>query len=166
MRHRLGWFGVGAALLALLEIVVFVFVARLIGTLWAVLLVLATGALGGWLLQREGVRAWRALRRAPDAGQPIGEGATAGLVGLLAAVLLLLPGFVTDLFGLALLAPPVRRLAGSGVRRFAERRLPSGTVGDLFGPRRVRVRPGTPTAPDAPQQPTGEVLEGEVIDPR
>ncbi len=110
MRQRLGWIGVGAALAVLAEIVVFVLVAHLIGTLWALLLVLATGILGGWLLRREGVRAWRSLRQTSGAGGPVGDGATTGLVGLLAALLLVVPGFLTDLAGLALLLPPVRRV--------------------------------------------------------
>jgi len=168
MRQRRELLGFGALLLVLLEIVTFVLVAYAIGVLWAVLLVIATGVLGGWLLRREGVRAWRALRDSAGSGQPVGPEAVPGVVGLAGALLLLVPGFLTDLVGLALLIPPVRRLASSGVRRFAERRLPSSTAGDLFGPRRVRVRPGTPTAPSTPdgQPPAGDVLEGEIIDPR
>jgi UPF0716 protein FxsA len=168
VRQRLGWLGIGAVALLLVEIFVFVLVAQLIGTLWALLLVIATSALGGWLLRREGARAWRVLRQTAGTGQPVGDGATAGAVGLVAALLLVIPGFLTDLAGLALLAPPVRRLVGSGVRRFAENKLPSATAGDIFGPRRVRVRRSTPTPPAAgttgPVE--GEVLEGEVIDPR
>jgi UPF0716 protein FxsA len=168
MRQRRGLLGFGALLLVLLEIVTFVLVAYAIGVLWAVLLVIATGILGGWLLRREGVRAWRSLRDSASSGQPVGAEAVPGVVGLTGALLLVVPGFLTDVVGLALLIPPVRQLAASGVRRFAERRLPSSTAGDLFGPRRVRVRPGTPSAPSAPgaQPPTGDVLEGEIIDPR
>jgi UPF0716 protein FxsA len=168
MRQRRGLLGFGALLLVLLEIVTFVLVAYAIGVLWAVLLVIATGILGGWLLRREGVRAWRSLRDSAGSGQPVGAEAVPGVVGLTGALLLVVPGFLTDVVGLALLIPPVRRLAASGVRRFAERRLPSSTAGDLFGPRRVRVRPGPPSAPSAPgtQPPTGDVLEGEIIDPR
>ena len=169
MRHWRGLLGFGA-LLVLLEIVVFVLVAYAIGALWAVVLVIATGVLGGWLLRREGVRAWRSLRDGAGSGQPIGPEAVPGVVGLAGALLLLVPGFLTDLVGLALLIPPVRRLASAGVRRFAEHRLPSSTAGDLFGPRRVRVRPGTPTPPRTPdadgQSPSGDVPEGEIIDPR
>ncbi len=166
MRQRLGFVGVGALLLVIAEIAVFVLVAKEIGTIFAVLLVLVTSALGAWLLRREGVRAWRALRTTAGSGQPVGTGATSGLVGLLAALLLLVPGFLTDLAGLALLIPPVRRLAGGQVQRLAEGRLSSATAGDLFGPRRVRVRRGTPTAPGTPPAESDEVIEGEIIDPR
>lgn len=164
MRQRAGWIGVGALLLVIAEIAAFVLVAKAIGAVWAVLLIIVGCALGGWLLRREGVRAWRALRDAAGSTQPVGVGATSGVVGLLAALLLVVPGFLTDLAGLALLIPPVRRLAGTGVQRFAEGRLSSATAGDLFGPRRVRVRRGAP--PTGTPTDDTEVIEGEIIDPR
>ena len=120
---------------------------------------------GGWLLQREGLRAWRALRRAmttqpggaaasqrlPVEERPPGPDLGDGLVGLVGAVLLLVPGFVTDLVGLLLLVAPVRHAAGGMVRRRVERRLTDAVGADLFGPRpaRVRVRRGGP-APGEP----------------
>jgi UPF0716 protein FxsA len=163
MRQRLGLVSVGALLLVVAEIVLFVLVAQAIGFAWTLLAVVVTSALGGWLLRREGIRAWRGLRAAARSGQPVGADATTGAVGLLGAVLLLIPGFLTDLAGLALLVPPVRALAGGRVRGFAERRLSSATAGDVFGPRRVRVRRGAPTTQPGPAD---EVIEGEIVDPQ
>ncbi|HWB35843.1 MAG TPA: FxsA family protein [Rugosimonospora sp.] len=163
MRQRAGWIGIGALLLVIAEVAVFVLVAKAIGAVWAVLLIIAGCGLGGWLLRWEGVRAWRALRSAAGSAQPVGVGATSGVVGLLAALFLVVPGFLTDLAGLALLVPPVRRLAGARVQRFAEGRLSSATAGDLFGPRRVRVRRGAPGGATGEDT---EVIEGEIIDPR
>jgi UPF0716 protein FxsA len=85
-----------------------------------------------------------------------------GLLGLLGGVLLVVPGFLTDLVGLALLVPPVRRGARSGVRRLAERRVPSALAGDLFGPRRVRVR--VRRGPPPPPDDAGAPIEGEIVD--
>jgi UPF0716 protein FxsA len=161
--RRLAGVGVGAALLVLAEIVVFVLLVQAIGIGWTLLALLVTSALGGWLLRREGVRAWRALRETASSGRPVGAGATRGVVGLLGALLLVVPGFITDVVGLMLLIPPVRRLAGGRVQHFAEGRLSSATAGDLFGPRQVRVRRGPTVPADAPDT---EVVEGEIIDPR
>jgi UPF0716 protein FxsA len=157
-RQRLGLIGVALLVTAAIEIVLLVLVAHQIGVGLTVLLVLAGVLLGGWLLRREGVRAWRALRQATAASRPAGPEVSDGLVGLLSALLLVVPGFVTDVLGLALLVPPVRRGARVVVRRTIERRFSSAVAGDLFGPRqvRVKVRRGTPEA--------GAPIEGEIID--
>jgi UPF0716 protein FxsA len=162
--------GLAVLVTVILEIVVLIGVTHLLGgVLWALLLVLATSALGGWLLRREGARTWRRFLSAAQQGRAPGAEVSNGVVGLSAAVLLVIPGFLTDVLGLALLVPPVRRLARSRVQAFAERRVSPALAGDLFGPRRVRVRRGAPTTgptpPSTPAEP-GEAIEGEIIDPR
>lgn len=159
---------------AVVEIAVFVLLGQAIGYGWALLLVLAASLAGLFLLRREGMRAWRGFRAAAQAGRPPGEQVTEGLVGLAAGVLLAMPGLLSGAVGLLLVVPPVRRLARGVVQRTAERRVSSMVAGDLFGPRRVRVRPGQPTAAAPDEQPTapprpvtpisGEVVEGEIVD--
>jgi UPF0716 protein FxsA len=160
MRQRLGLIGIAVLATAALEIVLLVLVAHGIGVPLTVLLVLATTLLGGWRLRREGSRAWRALRQASAAGRPVGTEVSDGLVGLLSALLLVVPGFLTDAAGLALLVPPVRHGARAGVRRLTERRVTSAVAGDLFGPRQVRVR----VRRDAPSPESDAPIEGEIVD--
>ncbi len=159
MPRRMGLIGIGVLVTAVLEIALLVLIARQIGVPLTVLLVLATSVLGGWRLRREGSRAWRALREASAAGRPVGAEVSDGLVGLLSALLLGVPGFLTDALGLALLAPPLRRGARAGVRRLTERRVSSAVAGDLFGPRQVRVKVRRSAPAD-----TGEPIEGEIVD--
>jgi UPF0716 protein FxsA len=161
MGRRAGLIGIGLLITGVAEIALLVLVAHWIGLGLTVLLVLATSLLGGWLLRQEGVRAWRALRDASLEQRPPGAEVSRGLLGLLGGVLLMVPGFITDLVGLALLLPPVRRLVGAGAQRYLERRLSPGTAGSLFGPRRVRVRRGQPYQP-TPEAPGP--IEGEIID--
>jgi UPF0716 protein FxsA len=181
--------GVFLLVTVLAEIAVLALAIRWIGLGWTVLLVVATSLLGGWLLRREGVRAWRRFREAAQAGRAPGVEASNGVLGLVGAILLILPGFLTDLAGLALLLPFVRRLARGRLQAFAERRVSPALATDLFGPRRVRVRRGEPTggdgrgggppatgpagpplAPGGPPAPGGAPapegpIEGEIIDP-
>ncbi|MFI6128305.1 FxsA family protein [Micromonospora sp. NPDC051141] len=173
MRRGLKFVPLALLLLTLLELAVFVLVGRAVGFGAALLLVFAASLLGLVLLRREGMRAWRRFRVAAQAGQPPGPQVTDGLVGLLGALLLALPGLVSGAVGLLLLVPPLRRLAGGGVRRVAERRVSSMVAGDLFGPRRVRVYPGAPQPSPAPspQSPSagqssrpGPAIEGEIVD--
>ncbi|MFE9692198.1 FxsA family protein [Micromonospora sp. NPDC005806] len=175
MRRGLRFVPPALLLLAVLELTVFVLVGRGLGFGAAVLLVFAASLLGLVLLRREGMRAWRGFRAAVESRQPPGQQVTDGLVGLVGALLLALPGLVSGAVGLLLLVPPVRRLARGGVQRAAERRVSSMVAGDLFGPRRVRVYRGASPPPPGPQpspgpqQPApaepGRAIEGEIIEP-
>jgi UPF0716 protein FxsA len=100
-----------AAILAwpFLEIAAFVAVGREIGIFGTLALTIATSALGAVLLRIQGVASLRRIRRAIVAGgepvQAIGHTALIALGGLL----LLLPGFVSDILGLLLFVPLVRK---------------------------------------------------------
>lgn len=172
MRSRLALVPFGMLLLAVAEIAVFIAVVNAIGALWSLLLLAVTTVAGAVLLRREGIRGWRAFRAAAEAGRPPGPQVSNSLVGLLGAVLLATPGFLSSVIGLLLLVPPTRWAARRGVERATERRVPAAVAGDLFGPRRVRVRRGRPTdEPPAPPPATGpppaaiegEVVEGEIV---
>jgi UPF0716 protein FxsA len=156
--------------LAVIEIFVFVAVVHAVGAGWALLALAVTSLVGLLLLRREGIRGWRAFRAAAEAGRPPGAQVSNSLVGLLGALLLAVPGFVSAVAGLLLILPPGRGLARRSVERATERRVSSVVAGDLFGPRKVRVRRGA-YSDDVPEQRTaepiaqveGEVVEGEIV---
>jgi UPF0716 protein FxsA len=155
--------------LAIVEIVVFIAVVHAIGGLWAVLLGVAASLTGMALLRREGMKGWRRFQAAAAEGRPPGREVSNSLVGLLGALLLAIPGFVSSVAGLLLLLPPGRQLARHQMERYAERRVGGAAASDLFGARHVRVHPGDPIDEPAPAQRTpaaaieGEVIEGEVL---
>lgn len=97
--------------LPFLEIAGFVIVGREIGVFSTLALVVASGVLGAMLLRFQGFGVMNRIRRELDAGGDPGRELAHGAMMLLAGVLLLVPGFVTDIIGLALLLPPVRDLA-------------------------------------------------------
>lgn len=100
-----------AAALIVAEIVAFVAVAH--ATSWglAILLLLATSVVGGSLARRTAVAAFRRLGEARRAGQEPADATVAdSAVALAGCLLLVLPGFVTDALGLAMVFPPTRRL--------------------------------------------------------
>jgi UPF0716 protein FxsA len=172
MRRRgLALLPLGLAVLAIAEIIVFVAVVHALGGAWAVLLLVACSVLGMALLRREGVKGWRAFRLAAQEGRPPGAQVSDSLVGLGGALLLAVPGFITALAGLLLLVPPLRGVSRRGLERYTERQVGAAVAGDLFGPRRVKVRRGDPVVvvvdepePAAPAAAIeGEVVEGEVL---
>ena len=146
------------------EIVVLFLIAAQIGWGWTLLLALVTSMLGAWVLRREGPRSWRAFRSDLREGRPPGASVTDGLLVLVGGGLMVLPGFIGDVIGALLVAPPSRRLAGRGAQSLLARRLSPSAATSLFGPRTVRVRTGTPQP--TPPRADGPPLEGEVIDPR
>jgi len=97
--------------LPILEVWLLIRVGHLIGALPTIGILVVEAVLGAWLMRREGSRAWRALRDAARRGElPVDEATDAALV-LVGGLLLLLPGFVTDVVGLVFLLPFTRPLA-------------------------------------------------------
>lgn len=94
-----------------MEIAGFVLVGRQIGVLATVGLVVAMSILGMILLRIQGLGAMARINRAMERGEAPGRELVHGLMIMIAALLLLIPGFVTDIVGLLLFIPPVRDLA-------------------------------------------------------
>nr|WP_202314568.1 MULTISPECIES: FxsA family protein [unclassified Mesorhizobium] len=97
--------------LPLLEIAGFVVVGSEIGVLPTIALVLLSGVAGSLLLRWQGFGALGRIRREIEAGNPPGREVAHGLMIMIAGILLLIPGFVSDIFGLLLFIPAVRELA-------------------------------------------------------
>lgn len=92
----------------LIEIALFVTIGGAIGLWLTLFVVIGTGFLGIALLQRQGLRSAERLRSQMDQMRdPLGV-AGDGALRALAAILLILPGFLTDFLGAVLLIPPLR----------------------------------------------------------
>jgi UPF0716 family protein affecting phage T7 exclusion len=94
-----------------LEIAVFILVAAKLGWASTLLFALATSFFGVYLLRTQGARASFAQRDFPT------QAVENYLYGNLGALLLVLPGFVSDAFGALLLFAPTRRALLGAVRR-------------------------------------------------
>ena len=167
MRRRgLALLPLGLSLLVIAEIVVFIAVAHAIGGGWAVLLGAAASLTGMALLRREGIRGWRRFQAAAAEGRPPGEQVSNSLVGLLGALLLAVPGFLTAVAGVLLLLPPGRQVARRQVERYTERRVGGAVAGDLFGARHVRVKRGEPVVviDEEPVRTPAAAIEGEIVE--
>jgi UPF0716 protein FxsA len=131
----------------LVEIYVLIQVGRVVGAGTTVALVVFTAVLGAWLLRGQGLATLARARATLDQGQLPAEELVEGLILLLAGVLLLTPGFVTDALGFAALLPPVRRtLAGALAARLriqivqSQRRRPGpGPGGPASGNRTIEA---------------------------
>ena len=104
------WLLLGLLALPVMELAVFVTVAATIGFVWALILVLVTSLAGALVLRHAGGSHIARMRVAMAAGSfaSLQADGTGALV-LLAGILLLIPGFITDVLGLLLLLGPLRR---------------------------------------------------------
>ena len=107
----------------LLEVLVIIQVGRAIGGWPTLALLLVESAIGAWLVRREGTRAWEALRTALTTGRmPAVELVDAALV-LVGGVLLLAPGFITDIVGFFFVLPISRPITRRWLEAAVERQL-------------------------------------------
>lgn len=129
------------------EVAAVVAVASAIGILPMLGILLAGAIVGSWLARREGGKAMRAFAATARSGKSAHNEVTDGMLIALGGLLILVPGFVSDVFGLLLLLPPTR----SPIRRTWLR----------------RVERRTPMAPMAYQRPEQViVVDSEVVDDR
>ena len=104
------WLFAGFLALPLIEIALFVTVGGWLGLWLTLAIVLGTGVAGVLVMRWQGVHAMEGLRQATQLRRdPMGQVADDALV-MMAGILLILPGFMTDMLGLLLLIPPVRGL--------------------------------------------------------
>lgn len=158
-RRRPGWWIVVALLVIvpLAEIYVLIQVGQVIGAWWTILLLVLDSLVGGWLIRREGGRAWQALTTAMDSGRMPTRQLADGALILIGGTLMLSPGFVTDAFGILLILPLTRPVARHLLTRVVSRRL-LGSTGSPF-------TPGTGSQDKRPGPGSnGSVVQGEVVD--
>jgi UPF0716 protein FxsA len=134
------------------ELFVAIKIAEAIGVLLTVILVLAGWPVGMWLARTEGRAAWRRLSAAVAAGRPPGREVIDGALVLVGAVLLIIPGFITDLVGLLLLAP-TRSLARNAITRNFQSRLVVAATRFSRAPRSEYDVDSTATDLDSPRLP-------------
>jgi UPF0716 protein FxsA len=104
------------------ELALLIQVGQAIGVWWTIALLIADAMLGSWLLRSQGRLAWQRFNAALGEGRVPHREVVDGVLVIFGGVLLLTPGFLTDVFGLLFLFPPTRvLLRGLLVRRGALR---------------------------------------------
>ncbi len=113
----------------LVELYVIIQVGDAIGALNTIAVLIAMGVAGGLLMKREGLGVLRRVQAQLRGGHVPGREVVDGFLILFGGALMLTPGFLTDVVGLALLVPPVRAV----VRKVVASRLRSRVVGRYEG---------------------------------
>ena len=116
-------------LVPLVELWLLVQIGEVVGLPATLAAVVMTGALGASLAKREGLRTLHAWQESLARGQLPEEGLASGLLILVGGIFLVTPGVLTDVIGLSMLLPPLRRAAAAALTARARGHLTMHAVG-------------------------------------
>ncbi len=102
--------------LSVSELFLLVHVSALIGFAATLGLCILTGILGGSLVRYQGLQTLKRMQGELASGKLPADEILEGIVLIVVGALLLVPGFLTDIFGFLMLIPPLRRAAVTGCR--------------------------------------------------
>ncbi|HVM52433.1 MAG TPA: FxsA family protein [Acidimicrobiales bacterium] len=117
----------------LVELYVIIQVGQSIGALNVIGLLIVMSIAGGWLMKQQGLGVLRRVQDQLHDGQVPGREIVDGFLILFGGALMLTPGFLTDVLGIALLLPPFRAIVRAGLaRRFRVIAVNRGGLGDVI----------------------------------
>jgi UPF0716 protein FxsA len=132
------------------------------GFVTALVLVFGTGILGAWLAKWQGLRAiirlQNDIRQGVMPAQAIGDGALI----LVAGVLLITPGVMSDVAGILLLVPPLRKVVMTGLSRWFANRIRVQSTG--FWQATDGRLPGDDTVRDPSTVVEARVIDSQVVE--
>ncbi len=99
----------------ILEIAVFILIGGQIGVIMTLAMILLTAIIGSILLRVQGFSLLGRIQDKVQANELPGEELISGVMVLVAGVLLLTPGFVTDAIGFLLFFPPFRKILWNSI---------------------------------------------------
>lgn len=110
----------------IVELYILVTVGQEIGTMNTIAIVVITGIAGASFAKSQGVQIINKIRTTMNQGQMPGRELLQGAMILAGGIMLLTPGFLTDLLGLSLLFPLTREFYTDLALEYIRRRFTSG----------------------------------------
>lgn len=119
-------------LIPLLDLFLLIKVGSILGFVWTLVLVILVGVIGAWLAKRQGIRIWRQIQLDLSYGNIPGNEMLDGALIFAGALLLLTPGFLSDLLGIGFLLPVSRRPMREALKIQLRRMLDRGSVSIFY----------------------------------
>jgi len=116
------------SIIPIVEIYLLVKAGTVIGPLPTVGLLLLISFAGAWLVRHQGFEILRRIQLELSQGRMPAAELLDGFMVLVGGILLLTPGFFTDVLGLLFIIPPSRRLMGRFVILWIRQRLSRGAI--------------------------------------
>jgi UPF0716 protein FxsA len=112
-------------LIPLIELYILIKIGKYLGTLNVIALVIITGILGASFARQQGAGVLSKIRESIHQGELPGIELLHGLMILVGGILLITPGFMTDIIGLTLLIPFTRHFYTNQTLKYIKKRLQS-----------------------------------------
>lgn len=145
----------------LLEIFVLIQVGQVIGGLNTILLLIITAFIGAWLVRNQGFRAWQQAQGRMQQGEMPGQQLAEGMLIMIAGLMFITPGLLTDVVALFFLLPGSRQAIARALLSRLQVQMSQGSV-HMYGFRQFGSRPG-PGANEPFRRP-GEDQHGQTFE--
>ena len=119
-------FGLLALIFA--EIAIFIVIGKAIGVFYTLLFIVLTSVLGILIAKKRGTKSVQAVQKSLQQGQPPGIAMIETFMVFIGGVLLVLPGFITDIIGLFFVLGITRNLFKPVIFYYLRKRMKSGQV--------------------------------------
>lgn len=106
-----------------IEIIILLLSGKVIGFWPTLFTLILMGVAGAYLAKQQGLETLRRAQAQMNAGQLPGNEMINGLCIMIGGILLVLPGFITDLAGILLILPPTRRLCKPLLMRWITKKI-------------------------------------------
>lgn len=120
--------GIGIVAVIIAEIALFITLGNQVGVLPTLFIIVATGALGIFLARKEGFQAVRNLQASLQARQAPGPAVLDAMCVFIGGILLILPGFLTDIMGLVFILPFTRKFVQAYMYKALRKQLKKSSV--------------------------------------
>lgn len=110
------------------EIALFIWTGNTIGLVPTILIILGTGILGAYLAKKQGLKAIHDIQRQMKNFEAPGDAMVNALFVFAGGLMLLSPGFVTDIFGLMFLFSPTRQFFKPIVYNWIRTKMKKGQI--------------------------------------
>lgn len=125
---KVKWLFLLFILVPTIELGILIYSGQLIGFLPTISIILITGFVGAYLAKRQGVKAWNDINARMARKEPPGDAMIDGLCILIGGILLVIPGYVTDIFGFLLLFSGPRNIVRPAIHRWIYNRMKTGRI--------------------------------------
>lgn len=114
------------------ELYLLIQVGSVIGVLETIWIIVLTGVVGAWAAKTQGRLVLMQVQQASARGEVPSKKLVEGLMILVGGILLITPGFMTDIFGLSLVFPLTRKLLAFFVMNFVKKQIQNGKMNFHF----------------------------------
>lgn len=127
-RENLKKLFLGIVIIMLMEIAFFIFIGNKIGILNTLMLVLFMSFIGMIITKKLGFKSIKNIQKSVEYGEPPGNAMIDALLIFVGGVLLLLPGFLTDIIGLTMFISATRKFYKVPIYNWLRKKLKHGNI--------------------------------------